>query len=335
MADITIPLRNIEEERTLLGHLDRNLRLLRKRFDVEATSRGGHLILAGEPDRVEAAAGIVRRALSAIRDDEIAASDVANLFDGEEKQGRDGASMSVRFAAQPRSENQKRYMEAIWNHSVTFGIGPAGTGKTFLAVAVAVTLVKTGDFQRIILVRPAVEAGEHLGFLPGDLEAKITPYLQPLYDSLQTLLPKGLLKRFMDDGTIEICPLAYMRGRTLNNAVIILDEAQNTTVAQMKMFLTRMGAESKVIVTGDLSQIDLPGQQTSGLANASHVLRGVEGIEFCRLGRDDIVRHVVVQRIVHAYGSWEEALRQRDAAERRGDAREEASGRERGGKRRS
>lgn len=335
MADITIPLRNIDEERTLLGHLDRNLRLLRKRFDVEATSRGGQLILAGEPDRVEAAAAMVRRALASIRDDGVSSSEVADLFDGEEKPSRDGGSMHVRFAAQPRSENQKRYMEAIWNNNVTFGIGPAGTGKTFLAVAVAVTLVKSGDFQRIILVRPAVEAGEHLGFLPGDLEAKITPYLQPLYDSLQTLLPKGLLKRFMDDGTIEICPLAYMRGRTLNHAVIILDEAQNTTVAQMKMFLTRMGAASKIVVTGDLSQVDLPGRQTSGLANASHVLRGVDGIEFCRLGRDDIVRHPVVQRIVHAYGSWEEAIRQRDAAERKGEAPGHEAARERGGKRRS
>lgn len=301
MADITIPLRNIEEERTLLGHLDRNLRLLRKRFDVEATSRGGQLILAGEPDRVDAASGIVRRALSSIRDDDITATEVADLFDGEEKPSREGGSMHVRFAAQPRSEAQKRYMESIWNHSVTFGIGPAGTGKTFLAVAVAVTLVKTGDYQRIILVRPAVEAGENLGFLPGDLEAKITPYLQPLYDSLQTLLPKGLLKRFMDDGTIEICPLAYMRGRTLNNAVIILDEAQNTTVAQMKMFLTRMGMGSKIVVAGDVTQVDLPEPRKSGLIDALRRLKHIKGFREVTLTKADIVRHRLVQDIVRAY----------------------------------
>ncbi|MEZ6195801.1 MAG: PhoH family protein [Planctomycetota bacterium] len=316
MADLTISLRNIDEERTLLGHLDRNLRILRQRFGVEATSRGGHLVLAGEPDRVGAAADLVRRALALIRDDGVGTTTVTDLFGGEERPARDGNSIHVRMAAQPRSPNQKRYMEAIWEHPVTFGIGPAGTGKTFLAVAVAVSLVKAGDYRRIVLVRPAVEAGEHLGFLPGDLEAKITPYLQPLYDSLQSLLPKGLLKRYMDEGAIEICPLAYMRGRTLDHSVIILDEAQNTTVAQMKMFLTRMGTESKIVVTGDLSQVDLPGRQESGLANAVRVLRGVEDIEFCNFHKDDIVRHEVVQRIVRAYGSWEERIRQREAADR-------------------
>ncbi|MEE9392982.1 MAG: PhoH family protein [Planctomycetota bacterium] len=321
MSDVTIPLRNIDEERTLLGHLDRNLRILRQSFGIDATSRAGQLTLNGDPGRIEAAAGMVRRALDLIRDNGVNSTDVAELFEVDAPNHRSpesGRGERIKFAASPRSPNQQRYMETVLETPVTFALGPAGTGKTYLAVAMAVTLMKTEEYHRIILVRPAVEAGEHLGFLPGDLEAKITPYLRPLYDSLQSLVPKGLLKRYMDEGGIEISPLAYMRGRTLNHSIIILDEAQNTTMAQMKMFLTRMGDRSKIIVTGDPSQVDLPGNQTSGLLHASRVLKQVEGVAFCYLNRKDIVRHEVVQRIVHAYGSWEERLKQeKDGAPKR------------------
>lgn len=311
MSEVTIPLRNLDEERSLLGHLDRNLRILRMTYGVDAISRGGQLTLKGDPEPVESAASTVTRALDAIRNDGVDAARVAELFgnvaaDASARNG-DGpgrASLKTSTSVRPRSENQKRYMEAVEAHPVTLGVGPAGTGKTFLAVAMAAAMVKAGDFRKIVLVRPAVEAGEHLGFLPGDLEAKIRPYLQPLYDALDDILPRGTMKRYFEEGVIEISPVAYMRGRTLNNAVVILDEAQNTTIAQMKMVLTRLGHQSKIIVTGDPSQIDLPGNQESGLTHAIKVLRDVEGVAICRLHREDIVRHEVVMRIVRAYDSW-------------------------------
>ena len=311
MSELTIALKNLEEERALFGHLDRNLRILRSAYDVDVYSRGGVLTLRGEPDRLEAAARCVNHALTLIRDDGVDAATVADVFRGEVVGTNEEGSTrtKVRPPAQPRSPNQKRYLKAIEESAVTFGLGPAGTGKTYLAVAMAVALVKSGDFRRIVLVRPAVEAGEHLGFLPGDLEAKIKPYLRPLYDALEDLVPRATLKRWMDEGIVEISPLAYMRGRTLNHAVIILDEAQNTTVAQMKMFLTRMGKESRIIVTGDTSQIDLPGGAQSGLVHAVRVLQKVEGVAFCHLSKADIVRHEVVQRIVSAYNRHDELSR--------------------------
>ncbi len=330
MSEVTISLKNIDEERALLGHLDRNIRILRLAFKVEAVSRGGQLTVSGEPDKIEAAAKAIHKALKMIREDGAEAPEVADVFQeagGENPNGaraqRTGKTVS---GVKPRSPNQKRYMEAIEETPVTFGIGPAGTGKTYLAVAMAVSMVKAGLYRKIILVRPAVEAGEHLGFLPGDLEAKIMPYLRPLYDALEDLLSPSTLRRFMEERIVEISPLAYMRGRTLNHAVIILDEAQNTTIAQMKMFLTRMGRESKIIVTGDASQVDLPGGQKSGLIHAMGVLRGVEGIAFRRLGHADIVRHEVVAAIVRAYGK--EELRDREPREPDEEPDEE---RERGG----
>ena len=316
MAEFIIPLRNLEEERALFGHLDRNLRLLRLGFEVEAVSRGGNLTLTGDPDRIDRARRRVEEALAMIRNGKSEASDVSALFetDSGPKSG-DGGGVRGKFRcpATPKTANQADYLQAIHEHPVTFGIGPAGTGKTFLAAAMAVGLLQSGDYRKLVLVRPAVEAGEHLGFLPGDLAAKINPYLQPLYDALDELLPKGTLKRYLEEGVIEISPLAYMRGRTLNRSVIILDEAQNTTVAQMKMFLTRMGAQSKVIVTGDATQIDLPGDRESGLTHAVKVLRRVEGLAFRHLNREDIVRHSVVQGIVKAYGSWDEREKQAQA----------------------
>lgn len=203
--------------------------------------------------------------------------------------------------ARPKTAGQRRYVQAIADHPITFGIGPAGTGKTYLAVAMAVEALGAGRVKRIILTRPAVEAGEKLGFLPGDLQAKIDPYLRPLYDALHDMLPADRVERLLEQGTIEVAPLAFMRGRTLNDAFIILDEAQNTTPEQMKMFLTRMGFNSKVVVTGDITQTDLPGSVTSGLTTASRILQGIEGITFITFSKADVVRHPLVAQIVLAY----------------------------------
>jgi phosphate starvation-inducible protein PhoH len=203
--------------------------------------------------------------------------------------------------ARPKTGGQRSYVQAIADHPITFGIGPAGTGKTFLAVAMAVEALGAGRVKRIILTRPAVEAGERLGFLPGDLQAKIDPYLRPLYDALHDMLPADRVERLLEQGTIEVAPLAFMRGRTLNDAFIILDEAQNTTPEQMKMFLTRMGFNSKVVVTGDITQTDLPGSVTSGLMTAHKILQGIEGITFISFTKADVVRHPLVAQIVLAY----------------------------------
>jgi phosphate starvation-inducible PhoH-like protein len=208
----------------------------------------------------------------------------------------------------PKTINQKRYVDAIRRDTVTFGIGPAGTGKTFLAVAMAVAALSRREVNRIILTRPAVEAGERLGFLPGDMMAKVDPYLRPLFDALHDMLDPDKVSGHLDRGVIEIAPLAFMRGRTLNDSFVILDEAQNTSPEQMKMFLTRLGFNSKVVVTGDITQIDLPRDQTSGLVQVGEILDTVEGISFVRFGGEDVVRHKLVQRIVEAYGEHAERL---------------------------
>ncbi len=215
-------------------------------------------------------------------------------------------------AVRPRSPGQARYMKALFDHELVFCIGPAGTGKTYIAVALAVSLLRKGRIKKIVLVRPAVEAGEHLGFLPGDLEAKINPYLRPLLDALHDLMDYDQIRRYMDNDLIEIAPLAYMRGRTLNDAVIILDEGQNATVPQMKMFLTRMGQNARIVVTGDITQVDLPPGTKSGLADAVERLRDVAGLGVTLLDRSDIVRHPLVQAIVDAYEKTEQGAEQRD-----------------------
>jgi phosphate starvation-inducible PhoH-like protein len=212
-------------------------------------------------------------------------------------------SAGVKRTVQPRSVNQRKYVEAIEQNDMTFGVGPAGTGKTYLAVAMAVAAINAKKVSRIVLVRPAVEAGEKLGFLPGSLQEKVDPYLRPLYDALYDLLDPEKVDRMLEKNVIEVAPLAFMRGRTLNDAFIIMDEAQNTTIEQMKMFLTRMGANSKAVITGDITQIDLPNPRKSGLIDAINVLEGVEGIRFCHFEDSDVVRHALVQRIVRAYES--------------------------------
>ena len=210
----------------------------------------------------------------------------------------------------PRSENQQRLVDAFREHDMVFAIGPAGSGKTYTAIALAVRALKNKEIKKIILSRPAVEAGEKLGFLPGDMKEKIDPYLQPLYDALQDMIPAAKLQEYMDQNVIQIAPLAFMRGRTLNDAVVILDEAQNTTSAQIKMFLTRMGMNTKMIVTGDMTQIDLPASQTSGLIQAMKILKGVKGISFIELNQKDIVRHKLVTRIVEAYEKYDKERRE-------------------------
>lgn len=228
----------------------------------------------------------------------------------------------------PKSAGQKAYVEAINRSPVVFGIGPAGTGKTYLAMAQAVSRLLSGQVRRIVLTRPAVEAGENLGFLPGSLTEKIDPYLRPLYDALGDMLDPEALPKFMASGTIEVAPLAYMRGRTLNDSFIILDEAQNTTVSQMKMFLTRLGFNSQVVITGDTSQIDLPGNQRSGLSVVQEILRGIDGIEFQYLTSADVVRHQLVGEIIDAYSRWDE--RQAAAQMRRSEEYRHSTGRGRG-----
>jgi phosphate starvation-inducible PhoH-like protein len=212
-------------------------------------------------------------------------------------------SAGIKRTVQPRSINQRRYVEAIEQHDMVFGVGPAGTGKTYLAVAMAVAAMNAKKVSRIVLVRPAVEAGEKLGFLPGSLQEKVDPYLRPLYDALYDLLEPDRVDKMLEKNVIEVAPLAFMRGRTLNDAFIIMDEAQNTTIEQMKMFLTRMGNNSKAVITGDITQIDLPNPRKSGLIDAINVLDGVEGIHFCHFVDSDVVRHALVQRIVRAYES--------------------------------
>ena len=212
-------------------------------------------------------------------------------------------SVGVKRTVQPRSSNQRRYIEAIEQNDMVFGVGPAGTGKTYLAVAMAVAAINAKKIARIVLVRPAVEAGERLGFLPGTLQEKVDPYLRPLYDALYDLLEPEKVDKMLERNVIEVAPLAFMRGRTLNDAFIIMDEAQNTTIEQMKMFLTRMGNNSKAVITGDITQIDLPNPRKSGLLDAINVLDGVEGIHFCHFDDTDVVRHALVQRIVRAYES--------------------------------
>lgn len=307
---IAIELRTLEEARDLCGMNDSYVKLLRKHFDVGVFTRPGSLLINGESENQQRAVSVVNSLLADLRSGKTLTEDqVLNLIRGTEGATTKPKSRPLiqRLGVKARSQGQGRYVEKIESHHLTFCFGPAGTGKTFLAIAAAIRALKDGDVERIILCRPAVEAGEQLGFLPGDLQAKINPFLRPLYDALYTVLDYETVKRYQELEVIEIAPLAYMRGRTLRKAFIILDEGQNTTTAQMKMFLTRMGEESKIVVTGDTSQIDLPHGQTSGLVNARKILKHVKGIAFHAMRATDIVRHELVTRIVTAYETEEES----------------------------
>jgi phosphate starvation-inducible PhoH-like protein len=293
------------EGATLLfyGEADTHLKALREAFGLRVSGRGGELRVSGPPEAVKAAAGVIEKlAAKAEANRAIEPAELAEWIEAVLGAATPGTS-EARYhgLVKARSPGQEKYLQSMKRNDLVFALGPAGTGKTYLAVAQGVSALRSGRARRLVLTRPAVEAGEHLGFLPGDFEAKINPYLRPLYDALHDFLPVGEVRRNLDRDVFEIAPLAYMRGRTLNGAVVILDEGQNTTVTQMKMFLTRLGADSQMIVTGDTTQVDLPGGTRSGLLHAARLLDGVEGVGVVRLGKADIVRHPLVQRVVDAY----------------------------------
>ena len=281
---------------------------LRDRLGCSVLLRGNRLTLEGEDENVEGARVVIGELVELVEGGHAIGAGTVDAvlaaLDERENLGEVFEDVVWRHRGKritPKTVNQKRYVEAIRRGTVTFGIGPAGTGKTYLAMALAVAALAERKVNRIILTRPAVEAGERLGFLPGDMLAKVDPYLRPLYDALYDMLDADRVTTYMERGTIEVAPLAFMRGRTLNDSFVILDEAQNTTPEQMHMFLTRLGFGSKVVVTGDVTQVDLPREQTSGLVRVREILRAVDGIEFVELGNQDVVRHVLVQRIVEAY----------------------------------
>lgn len=311
MAEKNIELDSVETAASVFGNCDRNIRLLEKEFSVTAVCRGTALRLSGEEPNVAAAARAVEGMLLLTEnhtplEDQTVHYCMSLAHDGKEKRVKelteDFITVTVKGRPiRPKTLGQKEYLKAIQSHAITFGVGPAGTGKTYLAVAMAVKAFKSKDVSRIILTRPAVEAGEKLGFLPGDLQQKVDPYLRPLYDGLFDLLGAETYERLVEKQIIEVAPLAYMRGRTLDDSFIILDEAQNTTPEQMKMFLTRLGFNSKAVITGDITQIDLPDSKKSGLIEAQRVLREVDDIAIVTFTEKDVVRHKIVQDIIKAY----------------------------------
>src|SRR5262245_44026096 len=294
----------------VLGDRDENFDLLERSFDVDLSMRGSELFVEGSHEAVASFSSVLGQLLARpVRGHEIQKSDIRTAIGLYQR--NPGANLADYFVdmrlrpsakkfVAPKSEHQRRYLEAIRDSDLVFGIGPAGTGKTYLAVAMAVTFLNEKRINRIILARPAVEAGEKLGFLPGDLAEKVDPYLRPLYDALYALTDRDQIERLLAKGTIEVAPLAFMRGRTMNDAFMILDEAQNTTSEQMKMFLTRIGFNSKAVITGDVTQIDLQGR-ASGLVEAQDVVGNIEGIRFVHFDETDVVRHPLVQRIIKAY----------------------------------
>ena len=311
MIEQTISIERIEDVIDIFGSFDENIKLIEHELDVSVVSRDDQLKISGEAENVLYAVKAVQGLLGlAGRKETITEQNVRYIINlvkaGNEEHINDIARDVLCVTAKgkpikPKTLGQKRYVDAIKKNTITLGIGPAGTGKTYLAVAAAVAAFRDKQVNRIILTRPAVEAGEKLGFLPGDLQSKVDPYLRPLYDALFDMLGAETYNKYLERGSIEVAPLAYMRGRTLDDSFIILDEAQNTSREQMKMFLTRLGFGSKIVITGDITQIDLPRDTVSGLKEAMRVLDGVEDIAICRLNEADVVRHVIVQRIIKAY----------------------------------
>ena len=311
MAEKLIEADHIDAILTLFGSCDENMRIVEKEFGVTAVCRGTEIKLSGEEENVQAAGRAVDAMLRLLSDgtpleEQSIRYCISLARSGDEDRVQELTDGFIAITAKgkpvrPKTLGQKGYIRAIAENPITFGVGPAGTGKTYLAVAMAVKAFKAHEASRIILTRPAVEAGEKLGFLPGDLQNKVDPYLRPLYDALFDLLGAEPYQKLMEKQMIEVAPLAYMRGRTLDDSFIILDEAQNTSPEQMKMFLTRMGTGSKVVVTGDITQIDLPDKSRSGLVDALRVLKNVEGIRFVHFTEKDVVRHRLVQEIIKAY----------------------------------
>ncbi len=316
MAEKIIEFEAMEQAVSLFGSFDENVKLIENEYDVSIISRGSELKVVGGEENVDKASRALHSLLTLINKGEsLTAQNVRYVLtlvnEGNEEKiaSMSGGSICITTKGRPvkpKTLGQKRYCEAIKNNTITFGIGPAGTGKTYLAVAMAVTAFRAKEIDRIILTRPAVEAGEKLGFLPGDLQSKVDPYLRPLYDALFDMLGAENFQKYQERGAIEVAPLAYMRGRTLDDSFIILDEAQNTTPEQMKMFLTRLGFNSKMVITGDITQIDLPDGKKSGLKKVMHILRNVNDIAICKFDQKDVVRHKLVQDIVNAYQKYEE-----------------------------
>ena len=319
MFEEKINIDRIDQAATLFGSLDGNIRLVEQQYRVEIVCRDSELKISGEPEDVEKAARVVKSLIALVnRGEAVSEQNVRYCFE----LAKDGSERKIEALAgdcicltskgkpvKPKTLGQKRYCTAIQSNTVTIGVGPAGTGKTYLAVALAVKAFRAQEVGRIILTRPAVEAGEKLGFLPGDLQQKVDPYLRPLYDALFEMLGAETYQKYVERGSIEVAPLAYMRGRTLDDSFIILDEAQNTTPEQMKMFLTRLGFGSKMVITGDVTQIDLPEGKRSGLKDVLHILKDVGDIAQIRFTEKDVVRHRLVQDIIKAYEKYEEAGR--------------------------
>ena len=324
--ELSVPVEQMDELIRLFGVFDENLKIIEAETGAHIASDADRITVTGGESETEAAAAVIEKLLMLIRKGENIDRGRIRYAIDLAKEGNSDLILEladdvVAFTNKGKqikckTLGQKKYVQALKKHTVVFGVGPAGTGKTYLAVAIAVLALKTKVVSRIILTRPAVEAGEKLGFLPGDLQNKVDPYLRPLYDALYEFLGSENFKLLSERGVIEVAPLAYMRGRTLNDAYIILDEAQNCTIEQMKMFLTRFGEGSRVVVTGDVTQIDLPQDRKSGLVHAMRVLEGVEGIAMIRLSARDVVRHEMVQRIVRAY---EQAEMERIKREKNGD----------------
>ena len=315
ISELTVSSDRVEDLISVFGSFDENIKQIEQAFDVTIINRGAELKVCGEEEAVYKAAKTLEGLLSvASKGETIDEQRVRYLItlvqEGNEDQVLQIAKDVVCITAKgkpikAKTIGQQKYMKAIMNNTITLGVGPAGTGKTYLAVAAAVAAFRERTVNRIILTRPAVEAGERLGFLPGDLQNKVDPYLRPLYDALYDMLGAETFQKYQERGSIEVAPLAYMRGRTLDDSFIILDEAQNTTREQMKMFLTRLGFGSKIVITGDVTQIDLPGDKISGLKDSIRVLEGVEDIAICKLTSADVVRHALVQKIINAYENAE------------------------------
>ncbi len=307
-----VPIQSNAEVQALFGQSDTFLKMIEDDFDVRVVLKSDSIAVIGEDNKkVDQVVTVLESLLHRIRKGEqiqatdinyvIRASEVGETTGLDEGKAESIPVFSKRGVIRPKTAGQKRYVEAIKHNDLVFGIGPAGTGKTYLAMAMAVSALKSGQVSRIILTRPAVEAGERLGFLPGDIAAKVHPYLRPLYDALYDMMPPETLDNYIERNVIEVAPIAFMRGRTLNNSFVVLDEAQNATIEQMKMFLTRLGFDSKAVVTGDITQTDLPTHKVSGLADAQEVLSGIKGIQFIYFSKVDVVRHALVQRIIEAY----------------------------------
>jgi len=306
-TEVTVPIEEPSRRGALYGTADRNLRLIRSAFDVRISARDDSVRISGPSESVQRAAQVVDelqkmlRSRAVVSEEQVEEAIRHATASGKPLNGRAIEVFTTSVTIVPKGEGQRRYVEAIQHSDLTFCIGPSGTGKTYLAVAVAVMLLKQQRIKRIVLARPAVEAGEKLGYLPGDMQAKVNPYLRPLFDAMHDMMSFEQIKRFIQNDVVEVVPLAFMRGRTLNNAAIILDEAQNATVGQMLMFLTRLGHHSKMVVTGDQSQSDLAVAETQGFMDAVRKLDGTTGVSVVRLERGDIVRHPLVSRIVEAY----------------------------------